>query len=77
MTNHTQEPKPWTLLDTTAAAEVLGVKPDTLVAWRHRGGGPKFVSVGPRAIRYRWSDLMEWMDSRVFSNTIQAKGDAA
>lgn len=33
---------PRELLDTRAAAKILGVKPATLRSWRHRGKGPPF-----------------------------------
>lgn len=43
-----------------AAAAELGVKPDTLKTWRHRGVGPAFVRVG-RAIRYQRDDLASFI----------------
>lgn len=52
------------LLTTAAAADLLGVREATLVAWRSRGtpGRPQPVRVGTRAIRYRESDVLAWRD---------------
>lgn len=51
------------LINTESAAALLGVKPATLIAWRHRRTGPSFVGIG-RLIRYRPSDLLEWLERR-------------
>ena len=52
------------LLTTAAAAEILGVREATLVAWRARGtlDRPQPVRVGTRSIRYRESDVVAWRD---------------
>lgn len=55
-------------LDSSQAADYLGVKRTTLEAWRCRGGGPKFVKLG-RLVKYRRSDLDEFIEARVRSNT--------
>lgn len=52
------------LLDTKAVAAMLGLNSDTLIAWRTRGKGPAYVSIGDRAIRYRRSDITSWVDSQ-------------
>ena len=59
-----------TFLDSDQAAEYLGLKRTTLEAWRCRGGGPRFVKLG-RAVRYRQTDLDEWIESRLRENTQQ------
>jgi hypothetical protein len=56
------------LLDQTRLAEQLVVTTKCLEAWRHRGGGPKFVKVG-RLIRYRPSDVAEWLMRRTATST--------
>ena len=53
---------------TKEAAELLGVEPCTLEAWRCRGGGPVFLKMG-RAVRYRDDDLTRFMESRLRKNT--------
>jgi predicted DNA-binding transcriptional regulator AlpA len=52
------------LLTTAAAAELLGLREATLVAWRLRGtpGRPQPVVVGTRAVRYREADVLAWRD---------------
>jgi hypothetical protein len=42
------------------AAKRLGIKPQTLAAWRCGGKGPKFLKVG-RACLYRESDVEDWL----------------
>lgn len=57
-------------LTTKRAAEYLGLRPNTLEAWRCRGGGPRFAKFG-RAVRYRLIDLNDWIESRTRENTIE------
>ena len=57
------------LIDETAAAKFLGYSTRTLQNWRVRGGGPKFVRISSRSIRYRRRELIDWADSRLRSNT--------
>jgi len=49
------------LLTTEEAAEILRLQKQTLAWWRTENRGPAFVKVG-FAIRYRESDLHEWLD---------------
>ena len=42
------------------AAEYVDSSPSTLAKLRLRGGGPRFCRIG-RAIRYRRSDLDDWL----------------
>lgn len=51
------------------AAEYLNISPRTLRDWRVRGGGPKYVRVSSRAVRYRKVDLDEWAASRLERST--------
>lgn len=48
------------LLDVRGAAEMLGVKPGTMHAMRHRGRGPVSWVRGKR-ITYRRSDVEEFL----------------
>jgi excisionase family DNA binding protein len=48
----------------------LEIPEATIRIWRHRGVGPRWVRVG-RHIRYRWTDVEEWLDRQ------SAGGDAA
>jgi len=51
-----------TLLSTQAAADYLGLVKGTLENWRTAGLGPPYIRVGPRAIRYKLSDLDAWLE---------------
>lgn len=52
-----------TLMDPIATAAFLKVRVDTLSLWRFKGQGPDYLKVG-RRIRYRVSDLKNWLESR-------------
>jgi predicted DNA-binding transcriptional regulator AlpA len=52
-------------------ARRIALKPKTLEAYRLRGGGPKFYKIGPRLVRYRWSDVEAWLRTCQRSNTSQ------
>jgi hypothetical protein len=53
------------LLREDQAAELLNFTPRALQSWRQRGGGPLFVKVSPRAVRYRRRDLASWAEARL------------
>ena len=58
------------------AADYIGVKPQTLAVWMSTGRyGLKAVKVG-RVVRYRKSDLDEWLDSRTVCHTGQLEAKA-
>jgi excisionase family DNA binding protein len=60
------------MLDEAAAAEMLGVRPQTLSVWRLTGRySLPFCKVG-RAVRYRRSDLDAFIASRTVTNTGEA-----
>jgi excisionase family DNA binding protein len=44
-------------------AEMLRISRRTLQAWRLRGGGPPYVRVGPRMVRYRAGDVLHWLET--------------
>lgn len=48
------------LPDTRTVADFLGVPEGTMIAWRYRGTGPRYVRVG-RHVRYRWGDVDRWV----------------
>lgn len=62
---------PNALLFPLEAAYLLGVDKRTLDGWRQRGGGPPFVRISARAIRYRRADLLAWIEARVVSSTLE------
>lgn len=51
------------------AAAFLGYTIRALQNWRLRGGGPQFVKVSSRSIRYRRRDLMAWTEERIRQST--------
>ncbi len=57
------------LIPEQEAAKFLGYSVRALQNWRVRGGGPQFVRVSKRSIRYRRRDLIVWCESRLHSNT--------
>jgi predicted DNA-binding transcriptional regulator AlpA len=36
---------------------------------RYEGKGPKFTKLSASKIRYRWSDVEEWLNSKVKTRT--------
>ena len=54
------------------AASFLGIKRQTLGAWRIRGRGPEFVKVGSRVF-YRLSALDKYVEGQTRSSTGDAK----
>jgi predicted DNA-binding transcriptional regulator AlpA len=64
------------LLDETGAAKLLGMKPRTLSAWRHRGGGPEYVRISSRCVRYPVAALEAWIADRATTSTSAATVEA-
>lgn len=60
------------LINENEAAAFLGYTVRALQNWRVRGGGPQFVKVSSRSIRYRRRDLIAWIEARLRSNTSQS-----
>jgi len=61
------------MLTVHEAADYLRLSTRPLERLRCSGFGPKFVKCGDRAIRYRQSDLEEWIASRVVRSTSEAE----
>lgn len=55
------------------AADYLSVSVLTLSKWRGNGSGPRYSAALGRDPRYRMSDLVTFMDSKMVSNTIEAR----
>ncbi len=64
-----------TLLTQQEAAERLGMSPRWMEVRRYQGGGPPFVRVSSRCVRYRPEDLEAWAAERVRTSTSDT-GDA-
>ncbi len=57
------------LLRQEEVAKILNLSPRTLEAWRHRGGGPRYILLTPRCVRYKESDLNQFLEERVRTST--------
>ncbi len=53
------------LMSEREVQEKLGIPARTLQAWRMRGGGPPFVKLAKRCVRYREGDLQGWLDAHL------------
>ena len=60
------------LVDERQAASFLCYSVRALQNWRVRGGGPRFVKVSGRSVRYRRRDLITWIEERTRSNTSES-----
>ena len=79
-TRPTPEPNPgfWhDLIGERVAANFLGLTDRTLQAMRQRGGGPQFIRVSARCIRYRRIDLTQWAEARMCKSTSDPGAAAA
>jgi predicted DNA-binding transcriptional regulator AlpA len=56
------------LLTTLETAQALHLSKRTLDRLRVEGGGPRYLKIR-RSIRYRQSDLADWLDRRCVSST--------
>ncbi len=52
------------LLTETEAAKLLGFSSRTLQSWRGSGGGPPFIKISDRCVRYTEDDLSRWIAER-------------
>ena len=59
----------YALIDEKAAADFLGLERRTIQGMRQRGGGPRYIRISSRCLRYRRADLREWAEARMRSST--------
>ena len=54
------------LLTDRQVAKLTGISAGTLRWWRHQGQseGPKHFNLGPRAVRYKKSDVEAWIEEQ-------------
>ena len=57
------------LINEYEAADFIGHSVRTLQKWRVNGGGPRYIRISSRSIRYRRKDLIEWIEARSCSHT--------
>ena len=61
--------EPERLLTPIQAADFLSLTPRWLEMKRYHGDGPPFVRVSARCIRYRLSDIEDWIACRIRTST--------
>jgi predicted DNA-binding transcriptional regulator AlpA len=52
------------LIDSRELAAWLGMSLTWVEAARMNGDGPRFIKTGARSIRYRRSDVLQWLEER-------------
>jgi hypothetical protein len=57
------------LLSPNQAAKILNVSERRLSRWRLEGGGPEYVKLGHRSVRYASEALQSFIVRRTSSNT--------
>lgn len=57
------------LMNQAEAAGYLGLSARTLENWRLKGGGPAFVRMSQRCVRYRREALDLWLNAREVTST--------
>jgi predicted DNA-binding transcriptional regulator AlpA len=57
------------LLSRVEVEERFGITKRYLEELATRGGGPKIVKLGGRAVRYRPQDIREWIEARLVEHT--------
>ena len=57
------------LIDEKAAADFLDVTTRTMQSLRQRGGGPRFMALSARCLRYTRADLKAWAEEHVRAST--------
>ena len=59
----------YALIDEKTAAAFLGLTARTMQAYRQKGGGPKYISLSSRCLRYRRIWLLEYAEARTRTST--------
>ena len=62
------------LIPEAEAADFLNLSVRSLQGFRYRGGGPRYVRISGRCIKYRRIDLREWTEARLRSSTSDRGG---
>ena len=67
---------PIDLLTTRELASALRLSPATLQLWRRTGRGPRYLKIG-KSVRYRVSDVQEWLEAHAPVATVRQKRKVA
>ena len=65
------------LIPETEAADFLDVTPRFLQGRRQKGGGPPFVRISARCVKYTRSRCKAWYDARLRNSTSDPGAEAA
>lgn len=72
------DPTYWNaLINEKSAADFLGVTDRFMQHRRQQGGGPRYVVISSRCIRYRRTDLRTWSEARLRTSTSDSGAEAA
>ena len=73
-----EAPDYWfSLINENPAAEFVNLKVRTLQGYRYRGGGPNFVRLSARCVKYRRIDLLRWAEAHLRTSTSDTGPEAA
>ena len=61
------------LITTKQAACRLGVSVKQIEKWRYEGGGPKYIKLGKRSVRYEQEEIENYIVARTFKNSAEEK----
>ncbi len=56
-------------IDEEAAATFLDLSVRSMQGYRYKGGGPKFVRLSSRCVKYRRIDCRKWSEARLRTST--------
>jgi len=65
-----QELNPDQLIDEKQASQLMGISPRTLQGYRVKGGGPEFIKLNNKIVRYKICDIQNWINENKKNNTI-------
>ena len=65
------------LIDEKAAGEFLGVTHRTMQKMRQRGGGPRYIVISTRCLRYTRILLRTWAEQRTRASTADHGSEVA
>ena len=65
------------LINEGEAADFIDQSKRTLQGYRYRGGGPLYIRLSRRCVKYRRIDLRQWAEARLRSSTSDAGSEAA
>ena len=67
----------YALINEEEAAKFAHLSIRTMQGFRYRGGGPCFVRISSRCVKYRRIDLRDWTEAKLRTSTSDAGPEAA